>query len=261
MIVKNKNSKLLFLDILTDNLDTRDKIEKFIYNGKTYGEEIRNIIGLNKDNFECVDASIDVFPSVNNYGGIIIGGSTEDPVNDTEKEWVVKTYDFIRLAVKAKIPIFGICGGLQFTARALGGDVIYNLKGRNFGNNKIHLTEEGLKDKLFTGLPEFFEAYSSHKCMVKNLQQNWTCLGFSEKTPLEAIAIGDNIRLTQFHPEMTSNAMKSLGLLRKESLIKEGYIKQDNFNIFLKTLNNDENIGKKILQNFIDCFTDIDRVK
>lgn len=256
-----KNSKLLFLDILTGSRVIRDKIEKFIYNGKSYGEEVRNIIGLNKDNFECIDASVGVFPNPNNQGAMIIGGSTEDPISGMEKEWVLKTYDFIRLAIESGIPILGICGGLQFVVSALNGNVIYNPKGRSFGNNIIHLTKEGLRDRIFTGLPEFFEVYSSHKCIVKNLQQNWTCLGVSEKSPFEAIAIGNNIRLTQFHPEMTSGAMRSLSLLRKESLVQEEYLKEDDFDNFLQTLNNNENFGKKILHNFVDYFTDIDRAR
>ena len=246
---------------MTDDPVIRNKIEDFVYGGKTYGEEVRNIIGLDESKFECLDASVSEFPDANNYSAIIIGGSTEDPINGTEKEWVVKTYDFIKLAVEARVPILGICGGLQFVIRALGGEIIYNPKGRNFGNNIIHLTKNGTMDALFNDLPESFEVYSSHKCIIKNLHQDWICLGFSEKTPFEVIAINNNVRLTQFHPEMTSNAMKSLSLLRKDSLIKEGYLKKEDFARFLQTLNNYKKTGEKILDNFIDNFTDLDRVK
>ena len=250
-----KKSKILFLDILTDKPVVRNKIEKFIYNGKTYGEEIRKILGLKKSEFDCIDASKNVFPNLNNYNGIIIGGSTEDPISGTEKKWVLKTYDFIKLAISVSIPMLGICGGLQFVVRALGGEVIYNPKGRTFGNSVIHLTKKGLLDKLFKDLPETFKVYSSHKCIVKNLKKDWSCLGFSEKTPFEVIAIGDNIRLVQFHPEMTTNAIKSLSLLRKDSLIKEGYLKEGGFDEFLRALNSDENVNKKILNNFIVNFS------
>ena len=100
-----------------------------------------------------------------------------------------------------------------------GGEVIYNPRGRNFGSNIIHLTKEGLLDKLFKDLPETFKVYSSHKCIVKNLKKDWSCLGFSEKTPFEAIAISDSIRLVQFHPEMTTSAIKSLSLLKTSGLL------------------------------------------
>jgi len=250
-----QNKKLLFLDILTGDIVLREKINKFIYDGGTYGEEVRIMTGFDKRDFECIDASMGVFPSVDKYKAIIIGGSMEDPVKGTEKKWVIKTYAFIRQVANKHIPIFGICGGLQFTVRALGGEVIINSMGRNFGKNSINITKDGMADNLFEGIPQVFETYSSHQYVASSIPKKWKCLAFSEKTPFEALAIGDNIRLVQFHPEMTKKTIKKLALFRKEALIKGGYLKEDSFDIFLQTLNNENLFGKKILDNFIKNFT------
>lgn len=251
------NKKLLFLDILTGAIVIREKINKFIYSGGTYGDDVRSVIGVNKKKFECIDASLGMFPSIDECNAIIIGGSMEDPVRGTEKKWVIKTYDFIRQAARKQIPILGICGGLQFTVRAFGEEVIRNPKGRNFGKNIINITKEGLTDKIFEGIPPIFETYSSHQYIATSKPKEWRCLAFSEKTPLEAIAIGNNIRLMQFHPEMTQKIIKRLAVFRKDALIKDGYLKEFDFNLFLQGLNINNYFGKKILKNFIKNFTNI----
>lgn len=253
------NKKILFLDILTGDIVIREKINNLIYNGGTYGDDVRNVIGVDKKYFECVDASLGIFPDTDKYGAVIIGGSMEDPIKGTEKEWVIKTYDFIRQVKNKQVPILGICGGLQFTTRAFGGEVVCNPKGRNFGKNIINITKEGLSDKLFEDIPLVFETYSSHQYVAISTPKEWKCLAFSEKTPIEVLAIGNSIRLVQFHPEMTQKIIKKLALFRKEVLIKDGYFGEHDFDLFLQTLNIDNYFGKKILNNFIKNFTNIKR--
>lgn len=251
---KNKKLMILFLDILTDDPKLEREIDKKIYNGSTYADVIRSVLGLDKKQFIYRDASSEKLPNPKDYSAIVMGGSVMDPIEGQEKLWMKKVYNFIKEASSQKIPILGICGGLQFTVRALGGEVIYNPQGRNFGNSTTKLTEEGKQDLLFRGLPNKITVQSSHKCIAKNLKPEWKLLASSDKSPFDAIAIGDNIRLVQFHPEMLTRHIKALAKMRKKALIKEGFITPKEFTKFLESIKDTSKVGRMIAGNFIKYF-------
>lgn len=251
---KSKKFKILFLDILTDNKYLRKDIEKKVYGGSTYAKEMREAFGLDKKQFVTIDASRSKLPNPTKYSAVVMGGSVKDPVKGQERPWMKRVYKFIRLADKKRVPILGICGGLQFTVRALGGRIIYNSKGRNFGNSLVKLNSNGRKDLLFKNLPTKIIVQSSHKCIAKTLRPGWKLLASSKKSPLDVIAIGDKIRLLQFHPEMKPKVAKGLAKMRKETLIAEGFVDRKNFPKLLKSLKDTSKVGKKLLQNFLEYF-------
>lgn len=251
---KSKKIKILFLDILTDNKYLRKDIEQKVYGGSTYAKEMMGAFDLNKKQFITIDASRGKLPNPIKYSAIVMGGSVKDPVKGQEKLWMKKVYKFIREAHKKEVPILGICGGLQFTVKALGGEVVYNSRGRNFGNSLIKLNSDGKKDLLFKDLPSKIVVQSSHRCIAKAIKPGWRLLASSKKSPLDAIAIGDRIRLLQFHPEMKLKVAKGLAKMRKEALIAEGFVDRKNFPQFLKSLKDTSKVGKKLLQNFLKYY-------
>ncbi len=253
---KNKNIKMLFLDILTDDKKLRRAIHTKVYGGKTYSEATRNAFGLPKERWTYNDVSKGKFPkNLSNFDGVVVGGSTEDPVAGKEKRWVKRSYPFIRQVIKERIPLLGICGGLQFVIRALDGKIIFNPMGREFGNTKIFINTTGKKDPIFQGLPAHIVIQSSHKCMAASLKISWKLLASSRLCRVQAIAIGDRIRLVQFHPEMKGKQIKAIATMRKEALLKEGFIKsEDDFDIFMDSIKNTTSMGRKIIQNFLKYF-------
>ena len=237
---KHKKTRILFLDILTGDAKIRNERHKKVYRGKTYSEIMRKAFGLKKDEWVLVDASGGKFPKdIAGFRAVVIGGSLEDPLPGTEKPWVKKTYAVIKQVIKNRIPILGICGGLQFTVRALGGKVILNPKGREFGSIDVQLTRKGMNDPLFKGLSKKIIVASSHTCMAANLKPGWKLLASSKLCRVQAIAIGDRIRLLQFHPEKTARMLKNAAQMKN---LKVGQIK------------NTSRAGKKILQNFLKYF-------
>ncbi len=245
--------KILFLDILTGNPELRKNINQKIYKGGSYGEHLRKLFSLKKSEWAEVDASQKIPSDFLKFDGIVIGGSTEDPMPGSEKPWMKKIYPAIRKIIKNKIPLLGICGGLQFTARALGGKVILNPGGREFGSVKITLSQDGKKDFLFCGISKNFTAQSSHKCMVEKILPGSRLLASSDMCGLQALSLGDRARLLQFHPEKTKAQLKSLAKMRKSALIAEGFVQDEkDFKKFLASIKNTETAGKKILKNFIN---------
>lgn len=244
--------KILFLDILSGDEKIKREDKKIVYKGISYGESVRRFLSISKDKFFVVDASRGNFPDTSRVKMVIIGGSVENPVRGTESAWIKKTYTFIKKLQKEKIPVLGICGGLQFTVRALGGDIVINKNGRDFGNTQILLTGKGKKDYLFGGLGAQFKTMESHRYVAKKLLPGWELLGSSKKTKIEAIAIGDRIRLTQFHPEMAVSHIRAIGRMRKTALEKEGFGGKKGVSTFLSSIQSTNQTGKQILKNFVD---------
>ena len=257
------NKKILFLDILTDNRHLRKIINKKIYRGSTYSEAMRKAFGLPKTAWVFADAAEGKFPKdFSRFDALVMGGSTEDPMRGFEKPWMMETYKFIRRAVKKNIPILGICGGFQFVLRALGGEIILNPKGREFGSVTIAFLPAGRRDPLFYGFGRGAIFQSSHKCMMKKNLPGWKLLASSDLCRYQALAIGKNIRLIQFHPEMKAAYIRALARMRKKNLLGEGFVKNNvEFVKFLSSVKNTETAGKRILKNFLKYFVKFDRIQ
>lgn len=242
---------VLFLDILTGDPVQRRRLERMMYGTGTYAERMRKACRISQREFRWIDASRMRFPDPQGFRAIIIGGSVVDPTRRREDPWIEAAFRFIRRAFRAGTPILGVCGGLQFTARALGGTVVHNPRGRDFGTARISLSPQGARDYLFKGLPSTLAVQESHKCIVPTLRPGWVRLARSRKTPLEAIAIGEKVRLVQFHPEMTVGDLRKLGRSRKPMLIAEGFIEPERFPELLKQLQDTKRNGTRMLTNFL----------
>ncbi len=250
-----KKPKILFYDILTGDYALRAVIESNIYGGGTYSETMRKAFGLESEAWVTVNASMDSNPSLTGIDAVVIGGSTEDPVEGHEKPWMYETYKFIRILVAKNVPLLGICGGLQFTVRALGGTVIYNPQGREFGSVEVQLTSEGKSDPLFVGLEQNIIVQESHKCMAQELNPEWRLLASNATCVVQALAIGSHVRLVQFHPEMDKESLKKLALMRKDGLFKERFAKDEaSFELFLESLQDSHATNKAIIKNFMKHF-------
>jgi len=251
---KNKQKiRILFLDIFTDNEQLRKEIRAKVYKGITYSEHVRKVFGLAKNEWLTLDASKGKFPlKFFDVDAVIIGGSAKDPVKGQERDWMRKTYEFINQVIKKDIPIIGICGGLQFVVKALGGEIIYNPKGKEFGAIKVTIEKS---DPLFKGLPKNFIVPSNHKCMVGKFGLKTKLLASSKMCAIQALAIGDKIRLVQFHPERTKEQNAVLAEMSKESLVKDGVIKNEKeYSKFLKSLRVNSTAGQIIINNFLNNF-------
>lgn len=246
--------KLLFLNILADDSEMMEKLDKEVH-GCPYPELFRRGMRLENDQFIPVNAvAYDRIPAFGQFDGVVIGGSIFNPIVGEERPWMKRVYNFIRETTIRRIPMLGVCGGHQFIARALGGNVVYNPKGREFGTREIWLTCVGKHDMLFHGLPERFRVQLSHQCMVSNPPENWQILASSDICDVQALAPNFYTRTVQFHLELGASHIKKIALMRKFSLIKEGFVKnEDGLRKFIPTIRQ-THYAAKILQNFVRYF-------
>lgn len=244
--------RLLFLDIATDDLKLRKASERKIAKGP-YAELFREKFDVKMDELQVKWAAQGCLPEPDGYDGIIIGGSSKDPVEGKEEAWMMRVYEFIKETVSKAVPLLGVCGGHQFIARALGAKVIYNPRGREFGTLPVTLTAEGARDPLFTGVPDRFFAQLTHRCIVEEIQRDWKLLASSDMCKIQAVAINERTRIVQFHPEFSANNMIALAKLSKKSLIVEGLTTSSQFQRFLSFIR-ETNQAAKVLTNFLIHF-------
>ncbi|MCP5278590.1 MAG: glutamine amidotransferase [Thiobacillus sp.] len=146
-------------------------------------------------------------PPPENLCGAIITGS-HAMVTD-RAEWSESLAGWLRQAVPAGLPVLGICYGHQLLAQALGGEVANLEPEPEVGTVCVALTEAGLDDPLFQGLPPRFPAHASHVQSASRLPANAVHLASSEREPHHAFRVGPRAWGVQFHPEFDAESMRA----------------------------------------------------
>jgi len=131
---------------------------------------------------------------------VIVLGGKMSANDDRLFPFLVQLKLWIRDAVEKNIPYMGICLGAQLLAAALGAKVIGNRWGER-GNCQVSLTEGGIDDPLFNGLPGELVAFQWHDDSF-DLPVGVTLMASSDVCPHQAFHIGAAWGL-QFHPEVT----------------------------------------------------------
>ena len=94
-------------------------------------------------------------------------------------------------------------------AKAMGGEVITDLKLAELGTIKLNLSYEGKKDPIFSHLPNSFFCQMGHEDIVIKKPKNSILLASSEKVKIEAFRFKNKpIYCTQFHPELRVEDLK-----------------------------------------------------
>src|SRR4029077_14205038 len=105
-------------------------------------------------------------------------------------------------ALRAGIPVLGICYGMQLIAHHLGGKVDPG-RAREYGPALLSVDEtNGLADTLFKGLHGELPVWMSHVDHVSEMPPGFQLLASSGNSPVAAFTDGKGIFGIQFHPEV-----------------------------------------------------------
>ncbi|MBN2349808.1 MAG: glutamine-hydrolyzing GMP synthase [Bacteroidales bacterium] len=103
-------------------------------------------------------------------------------------------------AIKAKLPLLGICYGAQFLAHNFGGNVLPS-KHREYGRATLEVVNP--QSKLLKGLSQTTQVWMSHGDTITKLPENCYIIGSTRDVKVGAFKIHEEETYgIQFHPEV-----------------------------------------------------------
>ena len=130
-----------------------------------------------------------------NIKGLILSGG---PSTVTSKEFQTIPKEIF----KKKIPLLGICYGLQLIAKLFGGKIKASKKKREFGRVDLFKKKQSLLTNKF--LKSKTSVWMSHEDAVVNLPKKFKVIAYTKNSKFTIIEnTKEKIYGVQFHPEVT----------------------------------------------------------
>ena len=155
------------------------------------------------------------------YDGLIWGGSSLNIYNDTPE--IRRQIEFMKECQKKVKNILAICWGMQVAVTAAGGEV-KKAEDSHIGiANEITINENGLNHPIYKNKEKKFNSPAFNFDEVKTLPQNAVCLASNKINKVQSLHFKvneTNVWGLQYHPEITYEKMISLIEFRKDRLIE-----------------------------------------
>jgi GMP synthase-like glutamine amidotransferase len=132
---------------------------------------------------------------------IVCMGGPMSATDDAELPWLAAEKTFIADSVRAGVPFWGVCLGVQLLAASLGARV-YPGPAPEVGVLPVELTAEGLDDPVFAGLPPVLPTLQWHGDTF-DLPEGAVRLAGSPAYPNQAFRFGPTAYGVQFHVEVS----------------------------------------------------------
>jgi len=142
----------------------------------------------------------EALPVLTGFDAVVAMGGPMSVNDDAELPWLTAEKAAIGEAVRAGVPYFGACLGVQLLAASLGARV-YAGPEPEVGVLPVTLTAEGAADPLFAGLPRSFPTLQWHGDTF-DLPEGATLLASSPAFPNQAFRYGRAAYGIQFHMEV-----------------------------------------------------------
>jgi GMP synthase (glutamine-hydrolysing) len=172
-------------------------------------ESFLRFSGLAPTELPLVNLAREELPAIalDDFSGILLGGgpwnASDEP--DTKRDAQLRAeqaiWRLLDAVVARDFPFLGACYGIGTLGLHQGG-VIDRSCPEPVGPLSVTLTEEGLADPVFAGVPTEFTAYGGHKESMVHLPPGAVHLATSAACPVQAFRVGRNVYATQFHPEL-----------------------------------------------------------
>ena len=153
----------------------------------------------------------DPLPSFDRFDAIVAMGGPMSVNDDADLPWLTAEKRAIGDAVRAGMPYFGACLGVQLLAASLGARV-YSGPDPEVGVLPVTLTDEGAADPLFAGLPRSFPTLQWHGDTF-DLPEGATLLASSPAYPHQAFRVGRSAYGVQFHVEVLPEMAREWALV------------------------------------------------
>ena len=175
---------------------------------------------------------------LDDYSGIIVGGSPYNASDDAASKTAVQTRverelgALIDEVIDRDYPFFGACYGIGLLTSRLGG-VVDDSYPETAGPTRVSLTTDGESDQLFGRLEREFDAFVGHKEACALLPEGAVLLASGSQCPVQAFRIGSNVYATQFHPELSRSGI----LTRIRIYSDNGYFAPEAYGAVVEAIN------------------------
>ena len=144
----------------------------------------------------------EALPDWQGFDAIVAMGGPMSVNDDESLPWLTKEKSLIAQAVRAGVPFWGACLGVQLLAAALGARVYPGLE-PEVGLMTVTLTPEALKDPVFEGVPAELPALQWHGDTF-DLPEGAVRLAGSDGYVNQAFRWGSRAYGVQFHVEVSA---------------------------------------------------------
>jgi len=142
-------------------------------------------------------------PGTGDFDVIVAMGGPMSVNDDGELPWLTEEKRLIGEAVRAGVPYWGVCLGVQLLAASLGAPV-YPGPEPEVGLSTVSLTDEARADPVFRGLPRELLTLQWHGDTF-DLPEGATLLAGSAVCPNQAFRWGRTAYGVQFHLEVSAD--------------------------------------------------------
>ncbi|WP_262848616.1 type 1 glutamine amidotransferase [Mumia quercus] len=156
-------------------------------------------------------AGEDLGPSLDGVDGIVLLGGGFMPDDDERSPWLAKERRLVVQALKAEVPLLGICLGAQLLAICAGGEVTEKSGETERGSCPVTLLPAAADDPVFAGLVTYGELrmIQNHEDSVTVLPPGADHLATSDRCTVQAFRVGMSAWGVQFHPEVGADRLRS----------------------------------------------------
>ena len=140
-------------------------------------------------------------PPLEGFALLLVMGGPMDVWQEDVHPWLSGEKAAIREWVtERQRPFLGVCLGHQLLADALGGEV-GPMAAPEVGVCEVDLTEDGVADTLFAGLPGRLDAVQWHGAEVRQIPPDSALLATNATSGMQAFRVSDRAWGIQFHVE------------------------------------------------------------
>ena len=147
------------------------------------------------------------FPKLDDLTHIVFLGGPMNVYEEDRYPFLRGEDLFIKEAIQRGKHILGICLGAQLIAKALGAKVT-KAPAKEIGWYEVSLTEEGLRDPIFSSLPKAFSVFQWHEDTFE-IPKGGKLLATSTAIPSQAFRYGEDAYGLQFHLEVTTEMIRA----------------------------------------------------
>ena len=144
----------------------------------------------------------DLPTSLQGYAALVVMGGAMGANDDATSPWLPATRELIREAADDGVPTLGICLGHQLATVALGGEVLPNAAGRQFGLYDVNWEPAAHLDRLFSTVATPRRGAHWNDDIVTRLPEGAVLMARSSSGDVQAARHAPTVWGVQWHPEV-----------------------------------------------------------